>query len=369
MKIVQAANFVAPASGGIKTFLEALGGGYTAAGHERVLIVPGPEDSDVDTPTGRRITIRSPRLAATGYRLIVDRDRVRRLLSALRPDRLEVSDRSTLAGLGTWSRARGVPATVVSHERLDALLALRTRGRAPTRRAADRWNRRLAASFDHVVCSTRWAAEEFVRIEASNVVRVPLGVDLELFSPERRDTTMRARYAAPGESLLVLAGRLSAEKRPALAIEAVRALARRGVTCRLVVAGDGPLRPGLERAAAGLPVTFLGHVSDRPTLATLLASADVALVPGPVETFGLSALEALASGTPVVCVRGGAVAELLEPGTGVPTFSHPSAVAGGVRTTLAWPAGERRAAARRQAERFPWSATVRTMLDVHGAAA
>lgn len=366
MRIVQAANFVAPASGGIKTFLEALGRGYTAAGHERILIVPGAEDGDVLTPAGRRITIRSPRLAATGYRLIVDRDRVRRLLTALRPDRLEVSDRSTLACLGAWSRAHGVPATVVSHERLDAVLALRTPGRAPARRAADRWNRRLAGSFDHVVCATRWAAEEFVRIQANNVVRVPLGVDLEQFTPDRRDQRVRDRYGAP---LLVLAGRLSSEKRPALAIEAVRALTRRGVDCRLVVAGDGPLRAGLERTAEGLPVTFLGHVADRGAMATLLASADVALVPGPVETFGLSALEALASGAPVICTRGGAVAELLETGTGVAAFPHPSAVAAAVRIALSWPVDERRSAARLRAEQFPWSATVRTMLDVHGAAA
>ena len=69
-----------------------------------------------------------------------------------------------------------------------------------------------------------------------------------------------------------------------------------------MVAGDGPLRPRLERRAAraGLPVTFAGFLSGRADLAALLASADVALAPGPAETFGLAALEALACGTPVV---------------------------------------------------------------------
>lgn len=367
MRIVQAANFVAPASGGIKTFLEALGRGYVAAGHERVLVIPGPVDSDVETAAGRCITIRSPRLASTGYRLIVDRDRVRRLLQALHPDRLEVSDRSTLMSLGAWSRRHAIPAAVVSHERLDVLLAERTRGRAPVRGAADRWNRRLSATFDHVVCSTRWVAEEFLRIGAPNLVRVPLGVDLEVFSAQRHDTALRKRYAAPDEALLVLAGRLSVEKRPALAVDAVRALRRRGVACSLVIAGDGPLRPALERHAKGLPVRFLGHLASREHVAALLATADVALVPGPVETFGLSALEALASGTPVICARRGAVAELLDCGTGVPTFSHPSAIAGGVRTVLSWSPDQRRDAARRRAEEFPWSRTVRRMLAVHGA--
>src|SRR3712207_7820352 len=45
---------------------------------------------------------------------------------------------------------------------------------------------------------------------------------------------------------------------------------------------------------------FAGHIADRSAVAALLASADVVVAPGPVETFGLAALEALACGTPVV---------------------------------------------------------------------
>ncbi len=367
MRIVQAANFVAPASGGIKTVLEALGRGYTAAGHERVLLVPGEADSVVETPAGRTITVRSPRLRGSGgYRVIVDRAKVRRLLAQLRPDRLEVSDRLTLVWLGVWARAHGVPSVAISHERLDALLAERAGREVALRRTADRWNRRLAAGFDQVVCATRWAAEEFGRIGADNVVRVPLGVDLHAFSPARADPALRARHAAPGQALAVCVGRLAPEKRPHLAVGAVGALARRGTDVALVMAGDGPLRPALERSAAGLPVTFAGHVADRAALAALLATADVALTPGPVETFGLAALEALASGTPVVAARRGAVAELLDPGIGVPTFSHPAAVAGALRRVLSWDPQARRAAARARAECYPWSATVARMLAVHG---
>ena len=68
----------------------------------------------------------------------------------------------------------------------------------------------------------------------------------------------------------------------------------------LVVAGDGSRRAALAYRAARLPVRFAGHIADRAAVAALLASADVVLAPGPVETFGLAALEALACGTPVV---------------------------------------------------------------------
>ena len=66
-------------------------------------------------------------------------------------------------------------------------------------------------------------------------------------------------------------------------------------TRSLVVVGEGPMRARLERQAARLPVDFTGYIGCRDTVATILASADVALAPGPHETFGLAALEALAS--------------------------------------------------------------------------
>lgn len=371
MRIVQTANFVTPQSGGIRTALAALGSGYTAAGHERVLVLPGEHDSDVETPDGRVVTVRAPRLARSGgYRVIVDRERLKRLLAGLRPDRLEVSDRSTLACLGAWARQRDVGAVAFSHERLDALLALRLGPwlpPRPARRAADRWNRHLAAAFTRIVCTTAYAAEEFRRIGAGNVSRVPLGVDLARFTPAAAAPALRERLAPDGRVLLVSAGRLSPEKRPELAVETVRQLARRGVRATLVVAGDGPLRPALERSAAGLDVVFAGHVGDRAALARLYATADVALALGPVETFGLAALEALACGTPIVTSRTGAVGELLAPGAGVAAFSHPAAVAAGVRAVLDWPPADRRAAARRRAEQFPWSATVERMLALHAA--
>src|SRR5690606_34834842 len=106
------------------------------------------------------------------------------------------------------------------------------------------------------------------------------------------------------------------EKAPHRSIHALSALRAAGVDARLVVAGDGPLRGRLQRSARNLPVLFTGFVTDRNELAALLASADVALNPGPIETFCLAALEALASGTPVVAARSSALPELLVEGAG-----------------------------------------------------
>ena len=162
-------------------------------------------------------------------------------------------------------------------------------------------------------------------------------MDLELFSPQRRCPGLRQRYAAPGEVLIVHCGRLSVEKRPHRSIDALARLRAAGVPAVLVVAGDGPLRPRLERQAAGtaLPVTFTGFISSRTAVATLLATADVVLAPGPVETFGLAALEALACGTPVVVSGSGALPEVIG-GAGVTVTGED--FAGGVLSVLQRPA-------------------------------
>ncbi|RKN20050.1 glycosyltransferase [Micromonospora musae] len=368
LRIVRLANFVTARSGGLRTALYHLGEGYRAAGHEPVLVVPGRRDADEQHPWGRVITLAGPQLPGTGgYRLLVGRHRLTRLLAALAPDRLEVSDRFTLRWTGRWARANGVPAVMVSHESLTGLLG--QWGVVPgrlRRGVADRLNRRSAETYDRIVCTTRWAAEEFTRIGVPNLDLAPLGVDLETFHPDRFDPAVRGRYAERDEVLLVHCARLSPEKRPQLAVDAVAVLRRAGVPAVLVMAGDGPMRAALRRRAAGLPVHFTGFLPDRAAVAALLASADVVLAPGPVETFGLAGLEALASGTPVVVNAASALPEVVG-SAGQAAYGRPEAIAEAVTRLLARPDVQRRRAARSRAEEYSWPAAVAGFLRVQDA--
>jgi alpha-1,6-mannosyltransferase len=358
MRIVQIANFVGPTSGGLRTTLRHLAQGYARRGHEVVQIVPAKADDHVKHPWGTEIRLRGPALAGTGYRVLLEMRRIQRQLARARPDALEVHDRTTLRGLGLWARAEGIPALAVSHERLDRWLNQWLPARLPLKSLADRSNSALARSFDTIVCTTDWAADEFRRLEAANLVIVPLGVDHEAFRP-RFETT-----ADPGGVLLVMASRLSREKQPEIAVEAVRELVRRGVKVRLVVAGDGPLRRQLEAASAGLPISWLGFVASRADLADLYRAADVALAPGPVETFGLAALEALSCGTPAVVNWRSALPEIIA-GAGRVSAGCGFSFADAVEQLLAEPAAPLRRAARRRAEGYSWDATVAGMLAVH----
>ncbi len=408
MRIVRLANYVAPNSGGLRTSLRELGAGYLAAGHEPVLIIPGERDSDEQTPQGRVITLPGPRLPFTGgYRAMLRKRRVAALLGELRPDTLEVSDRTTLRWTGRWAREHGVPAVMISHESLTALMRMAVPGLdlpaltrwGPALALVDAVNRRTARAYRHVICTTAWAAAEFERIGIGNLLRAPLGVDLTTFAPphnkgphgkgphrdrpqphepqphepyphepypHQQGKRVRDAYAAPGETLLVHCGRLSPEKKPQRSLNTLATLRANGLSARLVVAGDGPLRRRLERRAARdrLPVTFAGFLPDRSDLAALLASADVAIAPGPAETFGLAGLEALACGTPVVVSAESALPEVVgEAGSSVAGED----LAAGVLTVLSWPEPDRRAAARARAEQFGWPAAVQAFLAVHDA--
>lgn len=383
MRIVQLANFYGPRSGGLRTAIDQLGAGYTARGHEVTLVVPGAVSTEEELPSGvLRITRPARKIPLTGGYRAVDPRTTADITAALRPDVIEVSDRLTLRGMGAWASRRGVHSVMISHERLDRLLG-QVLPQAVARSFADVANRRTADSYDTVVCTTAFARREFERIGARNVSEVPLGVDLDIFHPARRIGVSgagvsgadgpsahgsRSPWHGDAERLLVHCGRLSVEKRVDRSIDSVAALVDSGIDVRLVIAGDGPRRSGLERRARGLPVEFLGFVHGREELAALLASADAAVAPGPHETFGLAALESLASGTPVVVSKSSALADIVTSECGGRFDDTAGGLASELSRVFELSNAAGRTAARARAEQFGWPASVDGMLEVleHG---
>ena len=372
MRIVHVANFYGPSSGGIKTTLHELGRGYLKYGHEFIYIVPGPRYIKEQTPFGLKITLPSFTLPASGgYQIIRSNKQLLNLLEFLNPDRIEVSDRFTLLKVGRWAKQHKVASLVFSHETLNGLV----KKYAPLipvsmRNKFINWhNRKLAASFDTVIATTDFAAAEFVRIKTTNLRKVALGVDLQGFNPENRDHKLRKELLKGAEYLLVHCGRMSPEKEPARSVQAVSELVKAGVNVRLIIVGGGPLWNKIRQQSLGLPIEMLGYVASREKVASYLAAADIAIAPGPLETFCLSALESLASGTPVVASKSSAVGEILNINSikpaGAVASDNGAEFAIAIRQLLN--KGRLRKVAREQAEKFSWANTVDAMLDVHGA--
>ncbi len=368
MKIAHIANFYGPKSGGIRTTLHHLGRGYQSLGHEFTYVVPGNGFYCEDTPAGRRITVPSIRLPFSGgYRIIRSNKELRKLLTTISPDRIEISDRFTLSSIGIWARNRKIPAVVFSHESLTGL----ANNYFPfsIQRLVNWHNMRLSNRFDFVVTTTKFAAKEFTDIGVTNVVQVPLGVDLTTFTPHARDKRIHDELVKGGDLLIVHVGRMSPEKKPMRSIRAIAELQRRGINAHLVYIGIGPMWNQLRDAAKDLPVTFLGYIADRNRVAAILASADLSIAPGPIETFCLAALESIASGTPVIASETSAVGEFLATDTdhpaGATSENSDIGFANTIEKFIENNGLDISLACREQAERFPWNQTIELLLAIH----
>jgi glycosyltransferase involved in cell wall biosynthesis len=160
------------------------------------------------------------------------------------------------------------------------------------------WDWIAAQRVDRYVANSRTTAERIRRYLGREATVLHPPVEIERFAP-----------GAAGERYVVLA-ELMAHKRIDVAVEA---FSRLGLS--LTVVGDGPEGRRLRRMA-GPTVRFTGRVPDE-RVAEILAGAR-ALVVTAVEEFGIAAVEALASGRPVIALGEGGVRESVEPGvTGV----------------------------------------------------
>jgi glycosyltransferase involved in cell wall biosynthesis len=132
------------------------------------------------------------------------------------------------------------------------------------------------------------------------------GVDARRFHPRHACAAMRTRLTQgrPDAPLLLYVGRLSPEKRVEWLAPVIAALPK----ARLAIVGDGPSRAALEPAFDRTRTTFTGYLAG-DELAAAYASADVFVFPGANETFGNVALEAMASGLPVIAPRAGGIVD------------------------------------------------------------
>jgi glycosyltransferase involved in cell wall biosynthesis len=142
-----------------------------------------------------------------------------------------------------------------------------------------------------------------------NVQLLRRAVDTQLFSPRRRDETLRAQWGLNPQDLAVLyVGRIAPEKNLAVCVAAFREIQQQQPNARYIWIGDGPARTQL--AAANPDFIFTG-IQRGETLARFYASCDLFLFPSITETFGNVTLEAMASGLPTVAFDYGAAREHL----------------------------------------------------------
>lgn len=367
-RIAHIANMYGPKSGGLKTTMRALATEYAAQGDEVLLIVPGRRDAY--ERVGRVVTVAVAALPipfSGGYRIILNTPRVIKTLKDFGVERLEVSDRTTLLRVARWARRESVPTIFFAHERLDGVIRAFGRFLPFKTKFIRKWNHITLNSFDHVVATTEYASKEFVdlglELNRSALVTIPLGVDLDLFHPEVRHLPIPIVQDIP-QRYIFACTRLSKEKDPLFLLEIARYLSRSRPDIPIVIAGSGPMERKIQQIVSSekLNVILLGFVGDKEILARLMSNADAFLAVGPIETFGLAALEALASGTPVICRSEAAISEIITDNSGA---HRPRSAELWSETVQQFSTIHRdvlRARCRARAEEFSWKKTADQLL-------
>jgi glycosyltransferase involved in cell wall biosynthesis len=147
-------------------------------------------------------------------------------------------------------------------------------------------------------------------VAPAKLARIPRGIDLDLFTPRRRDRRAFESWGmSDGQPKVLYVGRLSREKGLDALLDGFALAAAAVPDARLVIIGDGPYAARLAARAAESPrVTFLGRRTG-DELARLMASSDLFVSPSETETFGNTVVEAQASGLPVIVAGEGAAHE------------------------------------------------------------
>jgi glycosyltransferase involved in cell wall biosynthesis len=386
IKTLHITNSYHPASGGIRTFYNAL---LDAANRHRRfvrIVVPGAETFVEEVGEfGRIYCIAAPRVPVldSRYRWMLPHvyawrydSPLRRILAAEQPDLVEVCDKFWLLYLSGVLRRKwipGVPVPVIvglTCERLDDNMATYISAGGAARRVCEHYMRSCyVPRFDFHIAASDYIAAEVRRLlperQRDRLHVCPMGVDFDAFSRSDASNTLRQellRRVGGGEKtvLLLYAGRLSKEKNlmvlpPTLANLAAHA----GLDYRLVVAGGGPfageLRDSLEQSAPGRSL-LLGH-RRREELPALYQAADIFIHPNPREPFGIAPLEAMAAGLPLVAPASGGILTYANRENAWLVENTPAAFAEAVESVRANRLLCRRKIerARRTAEEFSWT--------------
>jgi phosphatidylinositol alpha-mannosyltransferase len=293
LRIALVAEDYYPQRGGVPEHVHHLAGELNRRGHSATIVTSHMRKAGPDPAYVRRIGTSIVIYAnggvsriTAGWRLT---ERLARLFKAERFDVIHVHGglAPTFGIVAPRAALRaGIPVVATFHSWFDASLAFRL-VRRPLQRLLDRHAAAIAVSPAAVAAHAR-----YVR---ANWQIIPNGVDTEYFNPDGRAAPV---LPPPGPNLLFL-HRLEPRNHLTTLLRAMPEILAQLPDARLIVAGDGPWRRLYEREARplGTSVEFLGRIEDR---VERYGAADLYLCPTMRGSFGITLLEAMACGTPMV---------------------------------------------------------------------
>jgi glycosyltransferase involved in cell wall biosynthesis len=328
MKILIASDLHYPTINGVSTFSRNLAQGLAAHGHEVLVIAPSQtgkkyKEIDGNYPIIRTAAVPFPfyqnfRISISPYR------EVKKIINDFQPDVIHIQ---MLLGIGQaamkYGNKMGIPIVSTNHaipeNILDNLRLLAPIAR-PINYMMKIYGMRFHSKSDYVTLPTQAAIDMFGT--AADKMMVPIepvsnGINLSRFKVGKVSKEVIKKFDIPTDNpIITYVGRLDAEKHLHILIEAfVKILAE--TEAHLLIVGDGTdaekLRYLVKDYEITDKVTFTGRVSD-DEIVELHHVGTVFCMPSPAELQSIAALEAMASGQPVVAVDAGALKELCQDG-------------------------------------------------------
>ena len=329
MKILIAADLHWPTINGVAKFSRTLAVGLAERGHEVLVIAPSQRRSglageEMDGNYLIKRTMSVPFPFYQNFRIsLTPRREVKKIIEEFQPDVIHIQ---MLLGIGEatmrYAKRYNIPVVATNHaipENLMDNIRLLAPISKPLNYLITEYGARFHSKADHVTMPTQ-SAIDMLAGGRTDLPDIPIeavsnGIDLSSFAPTKAKSAIYEKFEIPRDQTIIsYVGRLDTEKHISVLINAFDELrARTTAPVHLLIVGFGTDGERLENQVYHLDlhdhVTFTGKVTD-DEIVELQKVGDVFCMPSPAELQCIAAMEAMASGKPIVAVEAGALPEL-----------------------------------------------------------
>ncbi len=380
MKICDIVQSYSPSSGGVKRYIANKINYYGQhPEHRHVVIIPASNRAVYTRQNTTVYEVRSPIIPGShDYRLLMSRFRIQEIVAQEQPDAIETDGAYTVAWIALQvARLQGIPVIGYYHSDFPRRLPDKIPPIAPRQftvlfsRMIHRYLVRLYNRMDATVVATHIYRDLLRDMGIRRIVRIPLGVNVDSFSPtDSRQAVFAELGLSPDTMLLIFVGRLAGMKHIDDLIAMMDQFQPGEGQFHLLLVGDGEERDIVIPAEQEREdITWMPYIKDRERLSELYSAADLFIHAGTMETFGLVSVEAQACGTRVIGVRGGGIDETLygEAPLIMAGTASPPALADAVRRAhrLAETPADRMKRRRRVLRDFSWDNTFRQLTALY----
>ncbi len=330
MRVLDINNLYSPIGGGIRIYHHEKLKWTKANGIENLLLYPSSKNTTISVNGGTVTGLKSPKLGRSGYNFFTARKPIIEAIKEFDPDIAELGSGMILPGM-----VKGVleemntPSFAYFHSNWPETLPMSVLGinegiiSRLFKRMTEPIMRKAYKPLNGVMAASDYSIKKLTEAGLTRLHKIPLGTNPDIFHPSKRSEELRRSLGISRSGKMILyMGRFAPEKGIHVLLKACNRLFKQKDLV-VVVAGGGHWDKKVKQMAGLNPdkMKILDRITGRAQAAELMASADVFVSAGPLETFSLVTLEALSCGTPVAACSKAAAAELITKAGGNSTYT------------------------------------------------